>query len=150
MDAAYDVDLPTWQSVLCYRCGSGERFLDECSWLGVWPMFLPPHSSDQTQPMDLGIFARQKAEASRIRPIQGLNPQSKQLIKMLSGYEIATLPQVIIGAFRRTGIANTWSDEHQTLLVQFDRSLARGVREWPLNKARVELMAEEVGVDLYD
>jgi hypothetical protein len=74
---------------------------------------------------------------------------------MLSGYEIATLPQIIIGAFRRSGIANTWSEEHQTLLVKFDRDLARDVREWPLNKARIELMAEEagmngVGVDEYD
>jgi hypothetical protein len=39
--------------------------------------------------MRLGIFAREKAEASRIRTIQGLNRQSKQLIKMFSGYEIA-------------------------------------------------------------
>jgi hypothetical protein len=48
-----------------------------------------------------------------------------------------------MGAFRRACIGGTWSDESQMVLVKFDRVLARGVREWPLSKARLDIIAEE-------
>jgi hypothetical protein len=57
---------------------SGEWFLDEATWRGVEPIFFPPHSSDQVQPMDLGIFALEKTEATRCRPHRNLNSQSIQ------------------------------------------------------------------------
>jgi hypothetical protein len=86
--------------------------------------------------MDLRILARQKAEASRTRPIQGLNPQSKHSIKKLSQYENATRPPVIVRAFRRVGISGTESKEYQMDLVKVDRDLAKGVGEYPLNNTR--------------
>jgi hypothetical protein len=46
----------------------------------------------------------------------------------------------------------TWSEERKTLVAVCDRHLARGAREWPLNKARMELMAEHAvnrGVESY-
>jgi hypothetical protein len=72
-----------------------------------------------------------------------LNPQSKQVIKMPSGYENATQTPVIMGAVRRAGIDGTWNEEYQTVLVKLDRDFASGIKEWPLNKARMDLMFEE-------
>jgi hypothetical protein len=56
-------------------------FLGECTYQGAVPHFLPPHMSDQTQALDLGVFALQKAEASQIRPGPELNPQTCQIGK---------------------------------------------------------------------
>ena len=33
-----------------------DNFLDACSEEGIIPMFLVPHSGDQTQPLDIGLF----------------------------------------------------------------------------------------------
>jgi hypothetical protein len=51
--------------------------LDEMTFYGIIPVFIPPHSSDQTQPLDLSIFALQKAESSRVHPHEQLNSQIK-------------------------------------------------------------------------
>jgi hypothetical protein len=63
-----------------------DYFFDECTLSGVVPIFLPPHSSDQTQSLHLAVFRIEKAKASKMRPASGLNPQSKQIIKTVNGY----------------------------------------------------------------
>jgi hypothetical protein len=67
-------------------CHDSDYFLDSCLEIGLIPIFLPPHTSDQTQPMDLLIFALQKIEAKRTTPDKGLNPQTRQIVKMINGY----------------------------------------------------------------
>jgi hypothetical protein len=62
-------------------CQTTDYFLDQCTFEGVSLLFLPAHSSDQLQPLDLGIFCLQKSEAARIRPGGNLNPQSIQVLK---------------------------------------------------------------------
>jgi hypothetical protein len=124
-------------------CHNGDGFLDGCTYHGVYPVFLPPHSSDQIQPLDLGIFARQKAEASNARPPEGLNPQTTQLAKMITGYRKATTEVNVVSAFRRAGICAKWSEYHQAMIVEIDRERAKAVRAWGLCKKRISLDTDE-------
>jgi hypothetical protein len=48
-----------------------------------------------------------------------------------------------MSAFERAGIGGTWREDYQAILVKFDLDLAIGVSEWPLNRTRMDLMAEE-------
>jgi hypothetical protein len=115
----------------------GEHFTEESSWRGVHIVFLPPHTSDQTQPMDLGIFGVQKAEASRIRPRDGLIPQTKAMIKALGGYHKATTASIITSAFRRAGIVVEWNGAHRALTATVCKDGARNIRHWQWDKTRV-------------
>jgi hypothetical protein len=67
-------------------------------------MLSSSHSSDQTRSLDLRIFAVQKAESSRVHHHELLNSQTEQVVKMLAGFQKATLPTNIIHAFGRAGI----------------------------------------------
>jgi hypothetical protein len=116
---------------------SHDAFLDECTWRGIECIFLPPHSSDQVQPLDLGIFGLQKAEASRCRPHRGLNPQSAKCMRMLDGYQKATCPDNITAAFRRAGIITEWSPAKGALIAKVRRELATEVRHWQFTKTRL-------------
>lgn len=89
--------------------------------------FLPPHTSDQLQPLDLGIFAIQKRWQSNVSVDDTLNRQTKQLIKILDSYRMATTPKNVIGAFRKGGIV-TYLDETLTLRVRVERACATAVR----------------------
>jgi hypothetical protein len=44
---------------------------------------LPPHSSDQTQPYDVGVFGALKANMTHVHPVNDLSKQSKQVLKIL-------------------------------------------------------------------
>jgi hypothetical protein len=118
---------------------SGDWFLDEATWRGIEVIFFPPHSSDQVQPMDLGIFASEKIEAARCRPQHGLNAQTRKMIKMIDGYGRATTPNNVISAFRRAGITSEWDAEHETLIVKIDQEHATSVRTWHFSKKRISL-----------
>jgi hypothetical protein len=120
-------------------CHDTDFFLDGCTRNGVYPLFLPPHSSDQIQPLDLGIFARQKAEASRIRLPEGLNPQSSQLAKMLMGYLRAATWIPVVSAFGAAGIIGEWNAELRAKIVTINREKAKHVREWGMSKKRIRL-----------
>ena len=52
-------------------------FLEECLFRRISVIFLAPHSSDQTQPLDLGVFGIAKANQSRCRPDPDLKDQRK-------------------------------------------------------------------------
>ena len=90
---------------------------------------IPPHTSDQLQPLDLGIFADQKRWQSNVSVDQELNRQTKQIIKICDSYRMATTPKNVVSAFRKGGLV-TWLDEESlTLMVRVDRSFATAVRE---------------------
>jgi hypothetical protein len=70
------------------------------------------YSSDQNEPVDLGIFGLEKAEPVRTKPMLSLNPQPRQVIKALNEYQKACCRNHIMAAFRRAGIATYWRIEH--------------------------------------
>ncbi len=119
-------------------------FLDECSKNGIIPFFLPPHSSDQTQPLDIGIFAVQKTKMNRIFVPSGLSQQSSQLIKIIDSFRQTSTISNVISAFRGAGIVSSFDKEYG-LVAKVDRSQAIKVRHWvnvrdeTFNKKRIHL-----------
>ena len=66
--------------------------------------YLVPHSSDQTQPLDLAIFGIMKKLMNDIKPPNHLTYQSKQLYKMHQSIYRACSPINCRGAFRMAGL----------------------------------------------
>ena len=66
--------------------------------------FLVPHSSDQTQPLDLGIFGVAKGHISTKRTDSNLSAQTNQILKLLSSLWQAANPINVMSAFRAAGI----------------------------------------------
>jgi hypothetical protein len=122
---------------------SGDWVEEEALWHGIEYVTLPPHSSDQVQPMVLGIFAVQETEVARCRPHPGLNPQSRKIIKMVDGYYRATCPDNVIGAFRRAGIASEWDPGRNGLVAKVAREGAASVRSWHFSKSRIAVGDEQ-------
>ena len=73
---------------------------------GIQVIFLPPHSSDQTQVCDLGLFGNMKGAQSRIHPSKEMSIQTQQIIRIISAYHACCHPFAITSAFRRAGISN--------------------------------------------
>lgn len=55
-------------------------------------LFLVPHTSDQCQPLDFGVFSNQKRITQAYRVPWNLSAQSKQIIKILQGIFQSTNP----------------------------------------------------------
>lgn len=66
---------------------------------------LPPHSSDQLQPLDVGLFGNMKAAQSRVHVPTEMSLQSRQVIRILSGFHATFHPMAVTSAFRRAGIS---------------------------------------------
>ena len=120
-------------------------FLDTCTENGVIPLPLPPHSSDQCQPLDLGIFHVQKLRSSRMSVDKTLSTQTQQIIRMIDSFRQATTISNVISAFRVAGIKNTYDRRTNMLVPRVDRSEAIKVRHWVYttssipNKQRIKL-----------
>ena len=60
-----------------------EKTRGKCSKQGIIPLLLASHSSDQTQPLDIGILGIQKVRMNRMSVPSGLSNQSAQIIRIL-------------------------------------------------------------------
>jgi hypothetical protein len=74
-----------------------------------------PHSSDQTQPLDLGVFGIQKAAMGRVIPPEWLSRQSRQIAKIIGSYDAVTAPPNVISAFAQMVITLYCSPKRQAL-----------------------------------
>jgi hypothetical protein len=110
-------------------CHCSEQTSEQCASHGVIVIMLPPHSSDQTQALDVGMFAIHKAVMRRVFAPNWLSNQSKQIYRMLGAWQAVSTPPNIISAFKQVGIHVEWSDDHKTLLTRVDPSTARRLRE---------------------
>ena len=99
-----------------------------CDDENVVVLLIPPHTSDQLQPCDLGLFAVLKRWQSNISLPKHLNRQTKQIIRMLDGLRMSTTPKNVIGAFRKAGIVGQFSIETGRMMPIVDRDEALGVR----------------------
>lgn len=66
---------------------------------------LPPHSSDQLQPLDVGLFGNMKAAQSGVHVPEEMTAQSRQVIRILSGFYATFHQLAITSAFRRAGVS---------------------------------------------
>lgn len=121
-----------------------DDFLTACTENGIIPLFLAPHSSDQTQPLDIGIFGVQKSKMGRMQVPSGLSEQSAQLIKILDSFHQTATISNIISAFNGAGIVSKYHPEHG-LIPRVVRAQAIKVRHWVnvqqnvFNKKRIHL-----------
>jgi hypothetical protein len=120
-----------------------ERFLDGCLYHGIVPVFLPAHSSDQTQPLDLVTFGLAKRVFSRASRAPELNMQSSNIANIMKALRHATDPMSVMGAFRRAGILGEYSRDHDALIARVEPDRAAKVRD-PC-KVRREVMEYENG-----
>lgn len=85
-------------------CHCNDDFLNECIYQNVIPIFLAPHSSDQAQMLDLGIFGVQKMHIPKIKPDKNLSDLTKQVVKIVDSWRAAATPRNITQAFKAAGL----------------------------------------------
>lgn len=117
-------------------CHGSDDVEDLCLDNHCFIQFLPPHSSDQVQPCDIGIFGPMKANITRVNPAAELSKQSKQVVKILGALQTTLLPPTIIHAFAQAGIRSRYCDVHHCLICKVDPTGARCVRGTPGESGR--------------
>jgi hypothetical protein len=106
-----------------------DRFLEQCTEHLVEVLFLVPHASDQTQPLDLLTFALMKQRYSASKFQRLTNPQSNQVVRILGAWFAASAPHHNVEAFMSLGLIPF--RESNCCFLRVDRERARRVREWP-------------------
>jgi hypothetical protein len=99
--------------------------------------FLPPHASDQTQTLDIGVLGLQKMDTSKISIAYGFNPQTEQLLRILRGFYIAATPYNVIQAFRVGEVCVRFSQCNEALLAFIDQKTTKSVRNWKAAKQQI-------------
>ena len=85
-----------------FGCHDSDEFTSMCEAEGI--VFLPPHTSDQLQPCDLGLFALQKRWSSNIQIDEDLNRQTKEVIRIVDSLRMTVTFKSLTGAFRKAGL----------------------------------------------
>jgi hypothetical protein len=75
-----------------------------CEAHGVIICPLPPHSSNQIQPLDLSTFGITKRLIARINRMETVNIQSSHIGQVVSAFMSASSPSNVVGTFRSAGI----------------------------------------------
>ena len=132
--ARYSYDGPILLIMDGYGVHDCDQFREILSEENIHPILFAPHSSDQTQFLDLLIFALQKSEMQQMRIRNELNWQTKQVIKILDSWQRVTVPRNIIAAFRRGGLIVQWDQDQGKLIASVDRSHATAVRHFDLEE----------------
>ena len=127
--AELDYDGPALLLLDGFGCHQSAEFVEMLEEANILCVFFPPHTSDQLQPCDLGIFGNQKHYQSRITVEPTLNRQTKQVVRMVDSFRCATTPKNVVGAFRKSGLV-TFLDETMRLMIRVDRSHATAVRHF--------------------
>lgn len=90
-------------------------------------LFLVPHSSDQTQPLDIGIFGVHKALSQRINITDDYSEFTKKVLKATTSLEKASTTIGIVNAFAGAGIVRR-IDSDETIHLTVDRARCTKVR----------------------
>lgn len=123
-----------------------DYFLDECSYNNVYPFQEPSGSSDQVQPLDLGIFGAQKATKPRCSTKhKELSENSKNIIEIVDSWHRVTTPSNIVSAFNQAGIFVIESDEgpYTSASIEFARAV-RGIEHKPCSNVVLSKKTEKL------
>jgi hypothetical protein len=74
-------------SQISSRPHDSDQVQERCFQRGCWIQLLPPHSNDQTQPCDVGVFGPMKTNMARTHPARDLSKQSKEILKILAAMQ---------------------------------------------------------------
>lgn len=94
--------------------------------------FLVAHSSDQTQPLDIGLFGIMKRSQQNFQIIQKYSQQTNQIIKIVSSLYKSAIPPNCKAAFKAAGITSniTYQNGTKTELAHFDLMNCSKVRHY--------------------
>jgi hypothetical protein len=81
-----------------------DEFLQECEARNIDVVFLVPHSSHQTQPLDVLTFALLKQRFSNSKFERLANAQSNKIVKILGAWFAASAPHHNVEAFMGIGL----------------------------------------------
>jgi hypothetical protein len=96
----------------------GPNFEQLCQENSVQPIFLPPHSSNQLQPLDLCFFGVVKGYISRLNDMKRVNFQSSNIVKVATGFYKSADPCSIVASFENGGISVVYdSQDGQTYCI---------------------------------
>ena len=102
--------------------------------LNLHILFLVPHSSDQVQPLDLGVFGNQKRFSQNISKIHGISDSTNLINKAVQGMQQASTTHSIIAAFDSAGITRKIISDgkYETISISLtiDKSKCRAVRHY--------------------
>jgi hypothetical protein len=108
-------------------CHAIERLRGDLQTMGISLAPIPPHSSDQVQPLDLGVFGTVKRWS--LAPISGAySRQTAQAMRMFDAWQRATVPRVVVAAFRAAGFVPFLLDRQ--VYVKIDLAHATRIRHW--------------------
>jgi hypothetical protein len=79
-------------------------FEEQCRARDIELVFVVPHSSDQTQPLDVITFAVLKGHFASARVARVNTEQSTKIVRMLGPFYAATAPHLVIEAFMSMGL----------------------------------------------
>jgi hypothetical protein len=88
-----------------YSAHDGDFFLDLCMEHNLVPCPIPPHSSNQVQPLDLCVFGVTKRLMTRLNRMNEANVHSVHGARLFSAFHSACSPVDVIASFRSAGIA---------------------------------------------
>ena len=115
-------------------------------------LFIPPHSSDQVQPLDLVTFNLQKTWKQNITYITSY--QTRQILQTYNSLLMASTPHYIKAAFERAGIYRkrlqfengTRLPQYHFVNVKFNHAIRRAAENrndnYVYSKAQIEMMRQ--------
>jgi hypothetical protein len=99
-----------------------DQFLQDCEGRGIEVVFLVPHSSHETQPLDILTFALLKQRFSNPKFERLRTAQSNKIVRMLGAWFAASAPHHNVEAFMGIGLI-PWEDHgHDSLEVHPERA----------------------------
>ena len=108
--------------------------------------WLPPHTSDQTQALDLGLFGIQKNKSQNIKNCDGLSKFNNRINKALQGLHQASTQRNIVSAFKSAGITRIPGETSDSpIILQVNTAEARAIRH--LKRKEHETAVNIDGVD---
>jgi hypothetical protein len=108
-------------------CHHSDTFLERCDEEHVEVVPLVPHTSDQTQPLDLLTFALAKQHYRSSPRTEMCSEQSTQIVKMMNAIHAATSVPNNVSAFRRAGLV-PYQDTDGHFYLQVDLTKATCLR----------------------
>jgi hypothetical protein len=84
---------------------------------GVLPICLSPHSSNQTQDLDLSRFGVNKRLIVRINRLDIMNIQSFHIAQVVCSFMSAANPSKVVQSFKNAGLSLIIADEQLLCMV---------------------------------
>jgi hypothetical protein len=95
-------------------------FTEHCKINKINVIYLIPHSSHMTQPLDLVSFGSLKAGFISIKIGKGENPQTNKIIKMMRAWACSTTADLNVAAFAAAGFVTYLNKNANQVYLRID------------------------------